>query len=73
MCFLLTAATFLLMWLINQVIWFNAASIGGISKQVIFDSSLLQAVFLFLIRQRPLVAALINTAAKEDVRRSSIE
>lgn len=37
------------------------------------ERSLLRSIFIFLDRQQPLVAVLIITAAKEDVRRSSIQ
>lgn len=39
--------------------------------QVVYQSSLLQPVFTFLVRQQPRVAAVIITAANELVRKSS--
>lgn len=39
--------------------------------QVVYQSSLLQPVFTFLVRRRPRVAAVIITAANELVRKSS--
>lgn len=41
------------------------------NNQVIYQSSLLQPVFTFLVRRRPRVAAVIITAANELVRKSS--